>query len=95
MDIGRTEGIGGPGRIEGPHKASKINPPAPPAPPPADKVEISSQARLVSEALSLPSVRAERIAEIRKLIQAGLYENDARLEGALLKFLQENRDLLE
>jgi flagellar biosynthesis anti-sigma factor FlgM len=94
MDIGRTEGVGGPGRIEGSQRISKADSTAPASSSPADKVEISEQARLVSEALSLPPVRAERVEEIRKLIQSGLYETDARLEGALQKFLEENRDVL-
>ena len=94
MDIGRTEGVGGPGRIDGPQRISKPDPAAYASPSPADRVEISPQAKLVSEALSLPSVRTERVEEIRRLIQSGLYETDARLEGALQKFLEENRDLL-
>ncbi len=94
MDIGRTEGVGGPGRIEGPQKNQRITPSAPASSSPADRVEITDQARLVSEALALPEVRAERVAEVRKLIQSGRFETDARLEGALQKFLEENRDLL-
>lgn len=94
MDIGRTEGIGGPGKIEGSQPAHKVTPPQPAPPPAADRVEISEHAQLVSDALSLPKVRTGRIEEIRRLIQAGLYENDVRLQGAIQKFLEENRDLL-
>lgn len=95
MDIGRTEGVGGPGRIEGLHPLSKVRPPVPASPPPADRVEISEEARLVSEALCLPAVRSERVEEIRHLIRSGRFETDARLEGALQRFLEENRDVLE
>ncbi len=93
MDIGRTDGIGGPGRIEGPQRASKPAPsPTPPADP-ADRVEVSASSQLISEALSLPPVRAERIDEVRHLLASGQLDTDARLEGALDRFLEENRGL--
>lgn len=95
MDVGRTEGVGGPGRVEGPKQPSKVTPSQiPSTPPPADKVEISESARLVSEALSLPQVRTERVEEIKKLIESGRFETDERLQGAVDQFLEENRDLL-
>ncbi len=95
MDIGRTEGIGGPGRIEGPQRTPRVTPQGPPTAARADKVALSDHAKLVSEALSLPFVRAERVEEIKKLIESGRFETDERLEGALRKFLEENKDLLE
>ncbi len=96
MDISRTDGVGGPGRIEGPQKISKVQPPpAPDRAVPSDKVEISDSARLVSEALSLPAVREDRVEEMRKLIESGRFDTPERLEGALDKFLRENPDLLE
>ena len=92
MDIGRTEGVGGPGPIQGPKKPAPITPPREIAS--ADRVEISERAQLISEALSLPQVRSERIDEVRKLIESGRFDTDARLQGALDRFLEENRDLL-
>lgn len=96
MDISRTDGVGGPGRIEGPQKISRIQPPAAPDRTlPSDKVEISDAARLVSEALGLPAVREDRVEEIRKLIESGRFDTPERLEGALERFLRENPDVLE
>jgi len=91
MDIGRTDGVGGPGRVEGPQKLSKVSPSSlPGGSAPADKVDVSDKARLVAEAMSLPATRADRVENIRKLIQSGRFETDARLDGALKKFLEEN-----
>jgi anti-sigma28 factor (negative regulator of flagellin synthesis) len=96
MDISRADGVGGPGRIEGPQKVSRVQPPAgPDRAAPSDKVEISDSARLVSEALSLPAVREDRVEEMRRLVESGRLETPERLEGALDKFLRENPDLLE
>jgi anti-sigma28 factor (negative regulator of flagellin synthesis) len=43
--------------------------------------------------MSLPQVRSERVAEVRKLIESGRFDTDTRLEGALKKFMVENSDL--
>jgi hypothetical protein len=96
MDIGRTEGVGGAGRIEGLGRVSK---PASSTPASAaggaDRVELSGASQLIGEALSLPSVRTERIDEVRQLMASGELDSDARLEGALDRFLAENRDLIQ
>ena len=94
MDIGKTDGVGGPGRIDGPNKISRITPPVTPSGAAStDKVELSQKASMVSKAMSLPASRAERVAEIKQLIESGRFETDARLEGALNRFLLENPDL--
>jgi hypothetical protein len=94
MDIGKTDGVGGPGRIDGPNKISRITPPVtPPGAAASDKVDLSQKASMVSKAMSLPETRAERVAEIKKLIESGRFDTDARLEGALDRFLVENPDL--
>lgn len=90
MDIGSTDGIGGLGRIQGPHGPGRLTPPehAQAASTP-DRVEISPEARLVSEARSLPSVRQERIDEVRGLIESGKFDTAERLEKAIDRFLEE------
>ncbi len=93
MDIGRTEGVGGPGRIDGTPRIPKPAPSAP-GPAPADRVELSRSSRLVSEALGLPPLRQERIEEVRRLLASGELGSDARLQGAVDRFLDENPDLL-
>lgn len=94
MDIGRTEGVGGPGRIGGPQKPSHVTPPPTSTPHRADRVEISESAQLIFEALSLPPTRSERIDEVRRLIAEGRFDTEERLQGAIDQFLKENRDLL-
>lgn len=94
MDIGKTDGVGGPGRIHGPNKISRVTPTTPSVASSADKVDLSRKAGLVSKALALPQVRMERMAEVRKLIESGRFDTETRLEGALKKFVAENPDLL-
>ena len=91
MDIGKTDGVGGPGRIDGPNKISRVAPSVTPSGASrADKVDLSLKAAMISKAMSLPQVRAERVTEIKKLIEAGRFETDNRLEWAINRFLTEN-----
>lgn len=96
MDIGSVHGAGGPERIEGIHGAGKNLPldRTDASSAPVDRVEFSEHARMVSEVLSLPSVRADRIEAMQQLIQSGRFEAESSLEGAIEKFLAENIDLL-
>jgi hypothetical protein len=94
MNIGKTDGVGGPGRIDGPNKITRVTPPVTPSgPSSADKVDLSQKAGMIAKALSLPQVRAERVSEVRKLIESGRFDTDTRLEGALKRFVAENSDL--
>jgi len=94
MNIGSTDGVGGPGRIDGPNKIAKPSVPAATSgTSSADKVDLSEKAGMISKALGLPGVRSERVAEVRKLIESGRFDTDARLEGALDRFLIDNPDL--
>ena len=94
MDVGRTEGVSGPGGIERRKiDAARIRK-AESAPPPSDKVEISEGGRLLSEALSLPPTRSEKIEEVRRLIESGKYDTRERLEGAIDRLLQDHPELL-
>jgi anti-sigma28 factor (negative regulator of flagellin synthesis) len=93
MDIGRTDGVGGPGRIDGPNKIQRTAPAVPPSgAKSADKVQLSQKAALVAKAMSLPAARTERVAEIKKLIESGRFETENRLEWAVNRFLIENSD---
>lgn len=86
MAIGPIEGASGPDRVQ---RSRPVGKPAPVSPPPAspDRVEISDEARLLSEIQSQPSVRSERIEQLRREIESGKYETDERLKGALERFL--------
>jgi len=91
MDIGRTDGVQGPGRIEGRKVERSQAASTPPAARVPDRAELSEVGRLVAEAMSLPEVRLERIAEFKKLIESGSYQTDERLAGAFDKFRAELR----
>lgn len=89
MDIGRTEGVHGPGRIEGKRVHNVTPPQVQPTQDAASRAEISQIGRLISETLSLPDVRMEKVTELSRLMKAGIYMSDERLLGALEKFRQE------
>lgn len=91
MDIGRTEGAG---RIDGVQRTNRIaKAHATSEPQAGDRLSISPEAALISKALAIPEVRMDRIQEIRKLVESGKFETDARLDGALKRFMVENPDI--
>ena len=103
MDIGGPSGIGGPGHIEPQRKISKAaeteKASEVQSTRSADKVEISDQAKHTSGAAQVsrlkelmaevPDVRADRIAQVRAEIEAGTYETDERINGAIDRLLDE------
>ncbi len=93
MDVGRTDGVQGPGGIHGPKPVNRSKPTQSVSGQQGDSVEISEMARLVSEATNLPNVRQERIEEIRQLVDSGKFDTPERLAGAIDEFLRENQDL--
>jgi hypothetical protein len=95
MDIGRTDGVSGSGRIDSVQRVNRIAKAYGVAgPQPAsDRVNISPEAGLVSKALAMPDVRLDRIQEIRKLVESGQYETETRLSGAIERFMVENPDI--
>ena len=54
-----------------------------------DQLDISHEADLVSRVREMPSIRQDRVAEIRSQIASGTYETDAKLNGALERLLDE------
>lgn len=54
-----------------------------------DQVDISPAAEMVGRVAELPEIRADRVAEIRTQIAAGIYETDAKLDVALGRLLDE------
>ena len=95
MDIGRTDGSVGPGRVDSVHRVNRIAKAYGSAGPAAtrDQIDISPEAGLVSKALGMSDVRLDRVQEIRKLVESGKFETDARLSGAIERFLVENPDI--
>lgn len=88
MSIGPTGAIGGPAPVD-PREPIRAVEPKELLPPIQDRIEISDAGRLTTEAMQLDSVRTERIEELRRSIEAGLFDTPERLEAALLKFLEQ------
>jgi negative regulator of flagellin synthesis FlgM len=76
--------------VSGPHRTQ-----APVSASPADgwlgvdELDISHEAELVSRVRDLPDVRAERVAQIRAEIAAGVYETDAKMNVAVGRLVDE------
>ena len=54
-----------------------------------DQLDISPEANLAAQVHDLPEIRQARVAEIRAQIEAGAYETDDKLEGAVERLLDE------
>ncbi len=56
---------------------------------PGDRVEISPKARFRDQLRHVPDVRAEKVASLRRAIEAGTYDTENRLAEALDKLLDD------
>ena len=56
---------------------------------PTDQLDISPEASLISRMADIPDIRADRVAEIKAQIAAGVYETEAKLDTALERLLDE------
>ena len=89
MDIGRIDGTQGSAPVNPLSRAARADQAyGASAPNAADRVTVSPEASLVSRALQLPAVRAERVAEVAALIQQGRFDTVDRLEQALERFFR-------
>ncbi len=89
MEIVRSDGPSGPGRVEGPRLGS-VNPAASvPLSARGDRVEISEAARLSSAVARVPDVRTEKIRNLRDVIARGDYESEEKFRIAVERFLDE------
>lgn len=55
----------------------------------ADRVEISERAQFLEKLSQVPSIRTERVEELRRLIESGEYESAERIARAIDKLLEE------
>ena len=76
--IGRTEATGAAAKSEATHAER-----------PRDEVEISEASRMFNQLSQTSAVRAERLAQIKAEIDAGVYETPEKLEAALMKLIGE------
>jgi negative regulator of flagellin synthesis FlgM len=87
--------IYGPGRIDGPpsvrapQQARAVEPQSLDALHVMDQIDISPEAELVGRVGDVPDIRADRVAEIRAQIEAGVYETEAKLDIAVGRLLDE------
>lgn len=96
VDIGPTGGVTGPGRIDRPPRVNRVPPsePVEPSNPAEDRVEISEQARLLSELSGFPRVRQDRVDQLRREVESGRYETPEKLKAALGRFLEQEEGIL-
>jgi hypothetical protein len=89
MEVHGPGGIGGPGRID----LHRIQPQQPAdiqgSGPIGDRAEISDVARLLNKLAEVPEVRADRVQELKALIDSGRFETPERVAGTVEKILEE------
>lgn len=89
MQIYGPAQVHGPQAITGPHATRAASNPAPAHSAASDELSISETGELLARVRDLPEMRAERVAQIRAEIAAGTYEDDAKLDAALDRLLDE------
>jgi negative regulator of flagellin synthesis FlgM len=89
MHIHGVNHLHGAHSISGPHRTQAAATPQNDAWLGVDEVEISQEADMVSRVHDLPDIRADRVAQIRAEIAAGVYETDDKLDMAVGRLLDE------
>lgn len=79
-----AQSINSPHRVAGAPTTSEA-----PSSMPMDQVDISPEARLLSQIHDLPDIRADRVAQLRAQIASGTYETEERISKAIDGFLDE------
>jgi flagellar biosynthesis anti-sigma factor FlgM len=67
----------------------QVAPDAPAQLPATDRLELSGASHLLQSLKANSGVRADKVASIKSQIQAGTYEDDAKLDGAVDKLLND------
>jgi negative regulator of flagellin synthesis FlgM len=91
--MNQIDGIHGPQDLW-PIQPAKVPKPLKPQPgesvsAPMDTVEISEMATFLSRAAELPDIRVEKVAEVRRAIEAGTYLTPEKLDVAIERMLEE------
>jgi hypothetical protein len=90
MEIYGLGRIDGPQSVRAPHQARSVEAQTPlESLHGADQIDISPEAELVSRVGGVADLRADRIAEIRSQIAAGVYETTEKLDVAIGRLLDE------
>lgn len=67
----------------------QVAPDAPAQLPATDRLELSGASHLLAALKTNSGIRADKVASIKAQIQAGTYEDDAKLDGAVDKLLND------
>jgi flagellar biosynthesis anti-sigma factor FlgM len=67
----------------------QVAPDAPAQLPATDRLELSGASHLLQALKTNTGVRADKVASIKAQIQAGTYEDDTKLDGAVDKLLND------
>jgi len=90
MQIHGPYQIHGPQPLNAPHRVkSAQNTQSPAQSRGVDQLDISPEAELMSRIRELPSIRADRVAQIREQIEAGVYETPDKIDVAIERLLDE------
>jgi negative regulator of flagellin synthesis FlgM len=74
-----------------PIQAARAPEAANPAMQTGDHVEISEMGRILDDFSRVPEIRADKVAELRRAIQAGTYETPDKLEIAVERMIEDIR----
>lgn len=93
MEINGPGAVGGSSPVSQPRPVQQPQDPGSQAPRPSetDEVEISEMGRLLDDLSGHSEIRKERVAEVRRAIEAGTYETPEKLNLAVEKLLDEFR----
>jgi len=90
MQINGPNHIHGPQSLTGPQRSQGTSSAKTPEPlHGVDQVDISAEADLVSRIAELPDIRADRVAEVRSQLEAGVYETNEKLDIAVGRLFDE------
>jgi flagellar biosynthesis anti-sigma factor FlgM len=67
----------------------QVAPDAPAQLPATDRLELSGSSHLLQALKTNTGIRADKVASIKAQIQAGTYKDDAKLDGAVDKLLND------
>lgn len=88
MEIHSTGGVGGPDPVQ-PSRIPEVRTRPPTSEPPADRVEVSDQARFLAKLREVPAIREEKVEALRALIASGRFETSQRIRVAVERLLEE------
>ena len=90
MQIHGPYQLHGPQSLSAPHRIkAPQSTPMPAESRGVDQLDISPEAEFLSRVREMPDIHADRVAQVRQRIQAGMYETPEKLDIALDRLLDE------